>query len=209
MSILSVIALSLTIVLPLQAVFADTATPTPTLYGEKRVEAIKNKIDKNEARGEELKARLASTTEKVEQKQEKRNDTAEKVMKKASEVATINFSRSIDQLNILVTRINTQISKFETKGDVMTTSKTALADAQTKITTASTSLASLITYIDSQKITAQNRQAVMKDIRAKSEIVKKTVKDAHNSLVKVLSAIKNEAGKNTATATTTATTTQR
>ena len=152
---------------------------------------------------------MASTTEKVEQKQEKRNDTAEKVMKKASEVATINFSRSIDQLNILVTRINTQISKFETKGDVMTTSKTALADAQTKITTASTSLASLITYIDSQKITAQNRQAVMKDIRAKSEIVKKTVKDAHNSLVKVLSAIKNEAGKNTATATTTATTTQR
>jgi len=204
----------ISLVLPISSVLADTATGTP-----RRVEKIEANIERQEVRLEQVKARIASTTET---RLQKADDRAEKIAKKQSEKLTERYTVAIKQLDQTVIKVKNHIALMTGKGLNTASTSAALVIAEAKVATAKTALTNLQTYIDSQTITAKTKASIMKSVRTKAESTLKTaIKDAHSSLIQVLNAMKKDIGPKakgkpvtatstvtTTTATTTATTTQ-
>jgi vacuolar-type H+-ATPase subunit I/STV1 len=195
----------ISLIIPVSSVLADTAT------GTTRIEKINARIDQQEARLEQIKAKIASTTEVRLQKADER---AVKIAKKNSEKLTERYTNAIEQLDRTAQKITDLIAKMDTKGLDTTIAKNALANAQLKITAAKNVLATLQTYIDAQTITAKTRVNIMKSVRNKAETsLKSAIKDAHSALVDVINSLKpgrkvsDKAATTTPIATTTTSTT--
>lgn len=146
-----------------------------------------------------MKARLASTTEKMEQKREEMQQriasTTQKLIDKKSEKAVRNLRNEINRLYKIASSTEQRIAVFTKNGFDMGTSTTALVEAKNKILTAETKLNELIAYLDTLTITAKNRGQEVKNINTKAKEVEKIIKSAHESLVKVMTGMKNRLEK--------------
>ncbi len=171
-----------------------------------KIEQVKQKIEdirqKAEIEKSKLKEKIASTTVKLdEKKQELKNDIEIKIGKKLDEQKikiADQFEKIIRNLNDLVVRIESRISKIDASGTDTSVLKALLATAKTNVFLAATELTSLENLLAQNIPTSTNtaekiqRNSILKSIKIQSDKTKNAIKIAHASIIKVVESLKND-----------------
>lgn len=161
------------------------------------LEAAKEKID---AIKEQLKNQREDTKNKIQERVEKRIETKkDKVLK--------NFTEAIKNLDNLLARVNSRISKIELGGINMSVQKALVASSTNAISIAKSEYSKLANLIP-ENITKEERKTILANIKDQSEKTKEAIKNAHASIVDIIKNLKvglerHEWQDSTSTATTT------
>ncbi len=184
-----------------------------------RMEAEREKV---EARKEELQKQIEETKKNIEARKEELQKAAEEKradmkqhlderrqenIKRFANQMFDRFDAAIDRLNTLADRIESRINKLEELGQDVSTYKTLLDEARTKIDLAIQAQAAAETSVD-EIVVSDDPKSSFEKCRGFTKEVVEALKAAHQALVDVIEAMKAaQADDSDGTATTTATTT--
>jgi|GEM_PF-3729282 len=167
--------------------YADTSSSSTSSTTR---EAIKERAAE---KIQELKNRIASTSAQIkdvrkEARTEIENKIGKKLDKEREKIANA-FEEAIKNLNKLADRVDGFMTKLEAKGNDLSSQRTLLADAKSKITIADTELTTLENMLASTTATT-TRKALLKQIKVESGKVKADIKAAHKAIVAVITSLK-------------------
>ena len=189
--IISTVILSI-IILPTIGLAATSTNPIKNRLGEikQQREELKNKI---EIEKENIKRERASTTEDIKNKrQEIKSEIEQRIGKKLDEKRTNianRFEEAIKNLNNLVTRIETKITKIDGNTTVSSSTKVLLETAKTNVILAENELKILENKL-AETVATSTKKAYLASIKIQSEKTKETIKTAHESIVDTIESLK-------------------
>lgn len=189
--LISIIVLS-AMIIPAVGLAATSTDPIKDKLGEikQQREDLKNKIGLEK---ENIKKERASTTEDIKNKrQEIKSEIEKRIGKKLDEKRTNianRFEEAIKNLNNLVTRIETRITKVEGKNTVTTSTKDLLASAKLNIILAENELTILENKL-AEPIATSTKKAYLASVKVQSDKTKESIKIAHESIVNTIESLK-------------------
>jgi len=148
-----------------------------------------------------IKAELASTTAEIKKvTQELKNEIEIKIGKKLDDqkikIADV-FEKTILNLKDLIARTESRISKMELDNIDVSSIRTLLETAKTKVSLAETELTNLenllaqdIPTVSTSTIKNKERNVVLKNIKLQSEKTKSAIKAGHESIINVINSLK-------------------
>jgi exonuclease VII small subunit len=148
----------------------------------------------------QIKAEIASTTANAKNLRQELKDAVEiKIGKKldAQKLKIANeFENAINNLQSLVTRIESRIAKMNADGTDTTKANLLLETAKTKITLATTEVTNLENILAQQMPSSTStsqvsqRKAILKTINAESNKTKLAIKTAQKAIIGVVNSLK-------------------
>jgi len=165
----------------------DARMASTTLRTEDR---MASSSERREDKKTEMEARKASSTaRRVEMQQ----GIAQRQMERATKV----FTATIEHLENILARLESRIAKVKAEGGVTTESESFVVETKVHLTAAKTSLVAF----SSIQITSDKASENFEAVRTAGGEVKAHLKEAHQSLVKALKALKGVRNNESATST--------
>jgi len=162
---------------------------------------LKNKINQEK---ESIKIERASTTEIIKNKrQEIKSEIEQRIGKKLDEKRTNianKFEEAIKNLKDLLARVETKITKVESRNPNATSTIGLLVTAKENVTLAETALTTLKNKL-AETISTSTKKAYLAGVKSQSDKTKETIKTAHKSIIDIIESLKPGLLKERATST--------
>ncbi len=184
---------------------AATTTPIKDKISEikQQREDLKNKIEQEKAN---IKAERASTTQDIKNKREEiKSEIEQRIGKKLDEKRTNianRFEEALKNLNSLILRVETRITKAEGQNTIATSTKDLLATSKANVLLAENELTVLENKL-AEPLATSTKKAYLANIKIQSDKTKETIKTARESIINTIESLKPGLFKNKVKATST------
>lgn len=187
-------------------VFAEVSTTSQNKSIEARKEMVDQKQKALEERAE-VKAKIASTTERLKEKREELKSAAElrigkKLEERKAKIAEA-FEKALENLKSLIEKTGSRISKMEAESINVAEAKLLLETAKAKFAIAETGLTNLENLLTNDvpaNSTGTERNAerknILRSLNTQSEKTKAAIKATHKATVDVINSLKRGLMKN-------------